>query len=366
MARIAQFIDTLDSGGAERVLMDLSARLPSMGHEVEVMHFGNPWIESQCRQLAIRTTHLPAEQWYRSKWKISGFILRFAGLLRRRRFDILHSHLYGSIAAGSVAATAAGIPHVGTLHDTYLVEEDPARFRILRFSASMGTQLIAVSESMRKYYVNLSGGSVALERIYNGVDIDGFSARRRSNAEGFTFVSVGRLVPIKGFDVLISAMQHISPSVRLRIIGDGPERGMLEKQCHDLGLKGRVEFLGFHEDVPSLLAEADAFVLASRSEGLSCSVVEAMAAGLPCVVTDVGGNGELVIDGETGLLVPAGEVETLGRRMAELACDPCLAANLGASARNRAEHSFSLSATLRSYDELYRNLLPLNDMKRSA
>lgn len=359
MARIAHFIDTLDSGGAERVLVDICSRLPALGHEVEVLHFGNAWVERQCARLGVSCHRLARESWYRSKWSVGGFAAVFGVELRRRGVELLHSHLNGPIIAGAVAALVAGIPHVGTLHDVYHIAARPKRIGLLRLAAGMGTQLVAVSDDMQRFYRVTSSRRLHVERIYNGIDSSGFTAGPRRGQGAFTFVSVGRLVSLKGYDVLLRALALTGAAgPRLRLLGEGEDRPMLEALVDGLGIRERVEFLGFREDVAAELGNADGFVLASHSEGLSCSVMEAMASGLPCVVTDVGGNRELVGDGVNGFLVKAGDAAALAARMVQLARDRRLAAAMGSAARARAEGRFSIAATLEAYDRLYASLLP--------
>jgi glycosyltransferase involved in cell wall biosynthesis len=366
MARIAHFIDTLDSGGAERVLVELCSRIPALGYEVEVLHFGNVWVERQCARLGLTCERLGRESWYRSKWSVGAFAVAFGAELRRRRIELLHSHLNGPISAGAVAALTARIPHVGTLHDIYHIAARPHRIALLELAAAMGTELVAVSDDMRRFYHAAGRRRLHVQRVYNGVDVAGFGAGPRRGGGTFTFVSVGRLVPLKGYDLLLQALAMTGrEGPRLRLVGDGEDRPVLEALAEGLGVRDRVEFRGFREDVAGELAAADGFVLASRSEGLSCSVMEAMAAGLPCVVTDVGGNRELVAEGVNGFLVKAGDAAALAARMTVLARDRQRTLAMGTASRARAETLFSIGATLEAYDGIYRSLLP-SDQRRGA
>ena len=359
MTRIAHFIDTLESGGAERMVVNLCQRQTALGHTVEVLHFGNEWITAQARGAGFSESVLPRESWYSSKLTVAGFAVALASVLRRRHFELLHSHLFGAVTAGAVAAVLAGVPHVGTLHDVYFVAEQPRRFKLLRLAAALGSQLVAVSEDMRRFYRRLSSRKCTFELVYNGVDASLFAPALPRDDRPFTLVSIGRLVAIKGFDVLLDALAMTGPTEPvLQIAGIGEDLGALQQRVAKLGLAQRVRFLGFCDDVGAVLAQADAFVLASRSEGLSCSVVEAMAAAVPCVITDVGGNRELVVNGETGFLVPSEDPAALAASLTVLAGDRAHARIMGAAARRRVERQFSLDATVRGYEEIYRALLP--------
>ncbi|MFA5529519.1 MAG: glycosyltransferase family 4 protein [Thiohalomonadaceae bacterium] len=358
MARIAHFIQTRHSGGAERVVIDLGGALVRQGHEVDVLHFGNEWIAKHAPQAGFHAVQLSHRDWFVSKWSLAPFVAYLTGVLRRRGVELLHSHLNGSIFAGACASFFAGIPHVGTLHDVCHVQENRRNFRPLGMAARIGTRMVAVSEDMRAFYEQLAKGKIPIERIYNGVAMADAGVPRQQRAKAFTFVSVGRLMPVKGFDILLDALAATGTNgPHLRIAGEGRERSALEARMRERGLHKRVEFLGFQQDIAGVLAGADAFVLASRSEGLSCSIAEAMAAGLPCIVTDVGGNRELVIDGTTGFLVPSEDVTALAQRMRHLADDRERAQRLGEAARQRAEAHFSIPVMVKSYDELYRALL---------
>ncbi|MGE0080666.1 MAG: glycosyltransferase [Thiohalomonadaceae bacterium] len=359
MAHIAHFIDTKHAGGAERVVVDLCGRLATTGHTVEVFHFGNEWIAEYARNLGFVSVVLSHRAWYKSKWTVGPFALYMARILRERGIELLHSHLNGAIAAGAVAATLARIPHVGTLHDVFHVVQEPSRFRMLRLAALLGTRLVAVSHDMGTLYDNLSRGRIGIDCIYNGVEVDDFRRDVSGERAGFTFVSVGRLEAIKGFDILIDAFAQAKlADARLLIVGEGRDHGALEAQVARRGLEQCVEFLGFQADVSAVLAQADAFVLASRSEGLPCSVIEAMASSLPCIVSDVGGNRELVVDGKTGFLVPPGDRDTLAERLIALASDKPAARQMGVAGRRRVEDRFSLQNTVREYNEIYQSLLP--------
>ena len=145
-------------------------------------------------------------------------------------------------------------------------------------------------------------------------------------------------------------------NVDLLLAGDGPLRGDLERQVQAAGIGHRLKFLGIRSDVPDLLRAADVFALTSVSEAASLTLIEAMACARPSVVTDVGGNPELIRDGVEGLLVPRGDDAACAKALIRLLDDPVLAATMGRSARLRAEERFSLANTVEKYHALYRRL----------
>jgi glycosyltransferase involved in cell wall biosynthesis len=287
-------------------------------------------------------------------------LLELIRLCRRVRPDIVHANSSKAGVLGRLAAAVAGVrvriftvhgwafkAHAGAAATAYLWAD-----RLMR---PLTTTTICVAESER------SAGLAArtcIDRatvvIRNGVELDR-PRRRHTTTAPVEILAVGRLHEPKDFVTLVRAVPSLEPgSVRVRIAGDGPDRAAIEDEIAQLGLDGAVELLGARDDVAALLAQADVFVLPSRSEGMPMSVLEAMAAGLPVVASAVGGMPELVRDGETGALVPAGDPAALARALAPLVTDAELRARLGRGGRERAERDFGLEAFRRAHLDLYR------------
>ncbi len=172
---------------------------------------------------------------------------------------------------------------------------------------------------------------------------------------------VARFHPVKDHRMLLHAFAELlktHPDVDLLLAGDGPLRRELEQQCGELKIADRVKFLGVRSDVPNLLQAADVFTLTSLSEAASLTLLEAMASGLPVVVTNVGGNPEIVRDGREGLLVPRGDATAAAAAFRILFDDPELAARLGAAGPKRVHDHFQLEQTIDAYAELYERLQP--------
>ena len=164
------------------------------------------------------------------------------------------------------------------------------------------------------------------------------------------------LVRRKGIDVLLDALARLSCPPALLVAGEGEERPALEARASALGLAG-VRFLGQRADKGDLLAACDVLVLPSRQEGLGVAALEAMAAGRAVVASDVGGLGQAVVEGVTGLLVPPGDAAALAEAVARLARDPALRASLGAAGPARVEQGFRAECMVASYEALYREVL---------
>jgi glycosyltransferase involved in cell wall biosynthesis len=182
--------------------------------------------------------------------------------------------------------------------------------------------------------------------------------------EDFVFICVGRLEKIKGHDVLMKAFGKMKSmrGVKLLIVGDGPVREEIENHVREQGLQHMVRMLGHRNDIPYLLNLSDCFVLSSRSEGLSCSIIEAMAAGLPVIATDVGGNSELVTDDVNGYLVPSENPDVLSKRMQIMIQDTTKRQNFAEMSLNRAREHYSLDSMMEKYLDNY-NLMIENSRK---
>jgi glycosyltransferase involved in cell wall biosynthesis len=195
--------------------------------------------------------------------------------------------------------------------------------------------------------------------VYNGIELPAELPARASATEPPTLLEIARLCEIKGQRELIDALARMEhPDARLQLAGDDIEQGgayrsLLERQASERGVADRVAFLGYRADVPALIAAASVVVLPSWIEGLPLVLLEAMAAGVPVVATAVGGTPELVVDGDTGLLVPPRDPGALASALDSLLADPARAEALGAAGRRRAEESFDADTAASQILRLY-------------
>lgn len=363
--RIAHFVDTEGYGGAEAVIASLCAEALRRGDQPMLYHFRHDELAARLEEMGVPHHVLS----HRDDYKRKTTLPRFSRMLRKRlteeRVDILHSHLFGPVCAGALATTMHPTRHVGTLHDSYTFADRPALARAISLARAVGTHVVAVSESV------LEASAPRLDHpfrkttvIENGIHVpEAEDPGRRdalraelglANPDAVVFATVARLFPIKGINVLLDAWARMSvPDAKLLIIGDGPDHDELLAQREQLGLGSSVDFLGFRRDVSRLLFAADVFVLPSFSEGLSCSVLEAMAHALPVVASDVGGNPSLVLEGQTGLLVPPGDPDLLAERLSTLAAERATAVGMGAAGRARVLQYYSDQVTFEKYWSLY-------------
>jgi sugar transferase (PEP-CTERM/EpsH1 system associated) len=294
-------------------------------------------------------------------------VVSLVAALRRLRPDVVHSRNWGAFDA-VLAARLAGVRVVVHGEHGRVIEDlrgdNRRRNRLRRALAPLVTRFVTVSSDLAAWLVGTVGISrTKVVTIPNGVDTDRFApgdgaALRRAlalPAGGLVVGAIGRLDPVKDHLALLEAFARLVPvpDVVLVIAGEGPCRAALEARVGALGLDKRVRLLGERGDVPDLLRAMDVFVLSSIGEGVSNTVLEAMATGLPVVATRVGGTPELVIPGVTGLLVPAGDAGALADALATYAGDPALRRRHGGAGRRRAVEQFGLRAMADGYRALY-------------
>lgn len=279
------------------------------------------------------------------------------------RATVIHLH---SAKAGFLGRVAAALRHrrescIFTPHGwsfwAFSGVESSLYLRLERRAARWCRSIVAVSHNERAAGLAAGVGTPAQYRvIHNGVDAERFD-RERKPVPG-RLLLVGRLSHAKRPDVALQVLRVVRdqhPTAELHIVGGGPEEDRVRGLVDELGLQHAVRLLGRRDEVATVLAEADCLVLTSDWEGCPIAVLEAMAAGVPIVSTDVGGVPELVVDGETGLLAPARDVAALSACVARILDDPGLGARLGEAGRARVRAHFRLSdmraATFALYDE---------------
>ena len=305
---------------------------------------------------------------------------RLVALFRRIRPDLLHTRNWPTIE-GVAAGRLAGIRRI--VHGEHGVNLDEAdglvRRRALgrRAAYPLVDRVIAVSEAVRDRIRRRTGAAPSkVVAIPNGVDTelflpgDGAAARQRLGLSAANRVigAVGRLDPVKDHATLFRAFAELAPArpdLRLVLVGDGPHSGDLRVLARELDLADRILMAGARDDLPDLLRAFDVFALPSRTEGLSNTLLEALASGIPAVATRVGGNPE-VLDGVGGALVPPADPAALAEAVAALLDDPAARARAGREGRERVVRRFSLPAMTDAYDRLYRELLGRTLSKTNA
>jgi len=294
--------------------------------------------------------------------------------IQANQIDIVHTHTPRTIFAANLALRGnSGVKHLATKH--LLTKADDRKWGILfflmdRLSLYFPDKLIPVSQTMRGQILSQPGikaDRVAMVR--NAIPCEQFYApqERESCREEFgiplnaiALGYTGRIQKVKRVDILLDAFAQVAglyPDLRLVLAGDGEDKPQLEAYAQSLGIPNKVIWTGFRRDVPRILAAIDIYVQTSSNEGLSLSILEAMAAGKPVIATDAGGNSEVIRDEISGLLMQTTSVTEVVRTVSKLLDYPDLRNRLATTGLNLVQNEFSLSSMVKGYQALYEEVL---------
>lgn len=363
---IVHVVDSLELGGLERVVTDLAIEQAAHGHRVVVFSIaGGGSFEADLDAAGVRVVVAGK----RHTFDI-GVLRALRGAAACCDADVIHTH---NFVPNYYAALALIWPLrrrpvlVNTCHNMGSRLANRRLRWLYRLSLLRTARVAMVGMQVRERFVDR--GIVSAERsavVLNGIPTkryaSGPTARAAARAvldvapDAMLIGSVGRLVALKNHRLLLDLMPALAatcPAIQLAIVGDGPLRAELESIADTLGISDRVHFLGARNDVAQLLPAFDIFALPSLTEGLSIALLEACAAGLAIVATEVGGNPEIITDGHTGRLVPSDDRDATRAVMEDLIGDHGLRARLGTAAQDWVRENGSIEAMRRSHDDLY-------------
>lgn len=322
--------------------------------------FRSGWLQVRAEARGVRTYVIPTHGMTDWRWAC-----QFKRLLEQEKVDLIHAHEFDANTQGAFVAVLTGVPIVVTVHGKNYFWEKLRRRLAYRW-VSRNATMVAVSENLRQFIVEKVGvPRNQIKVLYNGVEVlpqcDSVQVdqcrKELGLPENHRIVGVvGNLYPVKGHQYLIDSIPAVlakCPDTSFVFAGRGELEVELKAQVHRLGLDARVFFLGLREDIPRILSVLDVFVLPSLSEGLSMAILEAMIAGKAVIATDVGGNPELVVNGETGFLVPPRDSQALAVSLIALLMNKQLADQFGERGKRRAENQFSLRTMVCAYQLLY-------------
>jgi glycosyltransferase involved in cell wall biosynthesis len=366
MPHILLVVDQLAKtlGGGERIVLKLAALLPNYGYRASILTFSAHPESAALKSPPCPIYLLPLQRTYDLRALRAAF--EFRGFLKQRRIRIVHTFFESSdIWAGFVTKTMSKAKLIWARRDMGILRTRKHHIAY-RLMTGMPDAVFAVSERVRRHLIEVDRIDPArVQTIYNGLNLDDWNtAPRLAKASGeFLVTTVGNIRRVKGHDVFIKAAAAVVqqfPKAFFSIAGDvlEPEYFIeLQALVQDLNLANHLRFDGGISNLRQYLAAADIFVLPSRSEGFSNAIVEAMAASLPVVATDVGGNAEAVKDGISGFLVPSEDPGALSAAMIRLLADPLQARAMGAAGRDLAAERFTTEAMMNRIAGAYRNLL---------
>ncbi len=295
-------------------------------------------------------------------------------LIKQEKIDLLHLHGYSSANFGRLAARQAGIPSV--MHEWAVLEVLPHQFLVDWLLRNKTDVAVGVSEDVRKFLIQ--GRSVSERKtrvVWNGVNLNKFKTANPTEVRTFrekfgitaqqkVIGTVTRLREEKGNRYFIEAAAQVLqelPDTRFIIVGDGPLWEELEKLAQSLNLKGKLHFAGFVSEIAVALAAMDIKVMASLTEGFPFALAEAMAAGKPVVVSNVGGMKDMVQHEDDGLLVPPADSKALAAALARLLKNATLCGQLGNAARQRSQ-AFSVERNVKALEAIYTEMLNGRDI----
>jgi glycosyltransferase involved in cell wall biosynthesis len=351
-----------ETGGAQTYVATL---LPALAgrFDVAVAAHGSGPLREAAGAAGVRFVELEHVRRPLSLWRDVLGLLELAALVRRERPHIVHVNSAKAGALGRIASWLTRVPiRIYTVHGWAYTAYTGAGSALYlwaeRLLRPLTTVTICVAESERRAGLEMRTCEESTTIVIrNGVELPDTEPPPR-RAGPCRIVAVGRLQAPKDALTLVRALAALpADAYEVLVVGEGPDRPDVEDEVRRLGLDSVVQLAGTRTDVPQLLAASDLFVLSSRSEGLPLSILEAMAAGLPVVATSVGGIPELVVDGETGFLVPPGDPQSLAGAIERLVHDPELRRRLGTAGRSRAAERFDLVSARRAHIDLYASLL---------
>lgn len=357
--KIHYLLTGLDFGGAERQVRDLSIGMRRRGHDVGVTCLLTPRAfvdELQSEGVQVSSLEISRAQW--TPWMIASAFGKARSLLRKRRPELIHAHMvHANLFSRLVVTTLPGSKLICTAHN--ITEGGRLRdmaYKATGYAAALNT---TISEAATRRFLSAGALPPNTVTVYNGVDCQRFAhSRPRSTIEGpFRWLAIGRLEQQKDYPTLIRAISSLDDSC-LDIVGQGPLLRELQELASRLNVSDRVRFLGLVPNIAEIMDRYDGFVLSSAWEGFGLVIVEAMAAGLPVVVTDAGGPSEIIgHDGRAGMLVPVRDQAALAESMAALMkLGPEERCSMGECGRKRVRSLFDLEKCLDIWESIYQSV----------
>lgn len=358
--RVLFVIRQLDYGGAERQLVELATRLPRELFDVRVCCLCPPGpLAGELEQNGIRVMST-----YKKPGALSTCSWALLSIVREFRPAVLHSYLFSANWRSLPVGRLAGVPLVVT--SVRNVDIHARRILTLgeKLFAGLNDRVIANAEAVKEYVADQHG--IPRDRItvvHNGVAEDRVRPQRELGvrpSSGHVVGMIASLSPKKRHETFLQAariVRETHPDVRFLMVGDGPLREALESRARELGISDAVNFAGSTHDVAGVLASMDVSVLTSTKEGCSNVIIESMAAAVPVVVTDAGGNRELVVDGVTGFIVPIDDSEAVAERIERLLSDPDLRRTMGGNGADRVRERFTVERMVADTADFYMKTL---------
>jgi glycosyltransferase involved in cell wall biosynthesis len=374
--RVLHIISSSGMYGAEAVILNLSRTLNEGPHHSVLGVFANSSnLNLQLHEAAvaegIESHVIPC------KGQIDRTaIVSIRELVIRTGADVVHAHGFKADVYVFLALRSLEIPYISTCHTWYDNDLFASFYGVIdRFALQKYDKVVAVSEEVRQRLLNAGVREDNIKLVKNGIDVRPFdtaipSIRGKLGPENAPLVGlIGRLAWEKGIDIFLHAAARILadfPNTTFVVVGEGPDRSKLEELIDELKIRKNLLMLGYRDDMPSIYASLDVMVSSSRQEGLPMAILEGMASRLPLVAAAVGEVPTVVLDGCTGILVPAGDPSLLAAGITELLLDSAKRTRLGMAARQFIEDEFSAERMTSDYLSLYETIRAERNHHRSG
>ncbi len=371
---VAHIIFRLDFGGLENGLVNLINNMPTDKYR-HVIICASDYTDFKKR---IKNPEVDVYALHKKPGNDFGAYVRLWKLLRKLKPDIVHTRNLGTIEY-VIPSVLAGVKYrIHGEHGRDMSDIDGTNKKYImlrRFYGRFMHRFIALSQDLAQWLLNtVEIAPKKVVQLYNGVDLSRFQSENikekpasqfsQINSGDIVIGTVGRLQAEKDQSTLINAFAKVkakttsnNSKLKLLIIGDGPDRAKLEALVAGKGLSESIIFSGARNDIPELLASMRIFVLPSRGEGISNTILEAMASSLPVIATNVGGNPELVEENETGMLVPSNNADKMAEAILLYINDLPLAEQQGKAGRQRVEALFSMNKMIENYTKVYDSVM---------
>ncbi len=348
------------------MFIELADKLRDLGYRSIVVIHGPGWVQEQLVARGLDPIVLSASGSF-----ALGFLRQLIAIVRAEKVSLIQSHLLGSNVYASIVGLITGIPVVATYHGMVDVRPNERFRRIKNLAMKFGIKrYVAVS---RRLMENIEQQNLLdvkkTEVIYNGINLNRYQVSEdttlrqslKLGEDAIIVGSLGNVRPAKAYDVLIRAAAGLldhHKHIHFVVAGHQKEplMGELQALMDDLGVSANIHFIGFQQDCAAFLGQLDYFLLSSSSEGFSISTIEAMATGLPVLVTRCGGPEEIISAENQGIMVEPNQPSEITKALEALIDNQEYAKELGQNGKKRAQEAFGVEAMLNGYDEIYKQL----------
>ena len=355
-------------GGSGIVATELGMELAARGHDVHFISYAHPIrLDTGLERIHYHEVEVTNYPLFAYPPYCLALAARMADVATEYDLDLLHVHyaiphsVSAHLARQMLAKRGRKLPFITTLHgtDITLVGLEPSYFEITKFSIEESDGITAVSRYLVDRTREVFGVTAPMRAIHNFVNCELYHPAEKPHGCRPRLVHLSNFRPVKRPADCVRVLAKVVADLdaELWMVGDGPERGPVERLAHELGVKPRVRFMGKQDHVERLLPQTDVLLLPSEHEAFGLAALEAMACGVVPVATRTGGVGELITHGEDGYLEAVSDVDAMAARVRELFADPVRRRAMAAAARHTAQKRFSTELIIPRYEEYYREVL---------